>query len=250
MTVRHELNGDVGVLTLARPEKRNALTPEMLIQFTEGVGSLIDRGARVLLVTGEGRVFCSGFDLALCIADPGGDTMRSLLTGLDTAIRVMREAPTPVVLAAHGAAIAGGCAMLGGADVVVSDEQAKLGYPVVRIGVSPAVSAPFLTAQGGPAAARSRMLDPGLTTGRGAFASGWVQELVATETDVLPRASEIANELATKPSWAITATKALLNDLTTPPHGGSGLAASLALTGGSEERELLARAMAPKDHNP
>lgn len=247
MSLSATIEHDVGVLAFDRPDKRNALTPEMLTSFTEGVGRLESGGARALLVIGCGKMFCSGFDLKQCLADPEGGVMRSLLTGLDAAIRALRESSLPVVLAAHGAALAGGCALLGGADIVVTHTDAKLGYPVVKIGVSPAVSAPFLGAQTGVGYARSRLLDPGLTTGAEAFERGLAQELVESAEQVTPRAEEIARSLAAKPAWAIAATKRWLNECTAPPPDADGLAASLALTGGDEERELLARAFQPKD---
>jgi len=247
VSVNATIEDGVGILAFDRPDKRNALRPEMLDAFTASVGTLESGGARALLVTGRGKIFCSGFDLKLCLADPEGGVMRSLLTGLDAAIRALRESPLPVVLAAHGAALAGGCALLGGADIVVTHTDAKLGYPVVKIGVSPAVSGPFLGAQAGAGYARSRLLDPGLTTGAEAFERGLAQELVDSAEEVVPRATEIAASLASKPAWAIAATKAWLNECAAPPPGADGLAASLSLTGGDEERELLARAFRSKD---
>src|SRR5690606_29099547 len=110
--------------------------------------------ARTLLLCGEGRVFCAGFDLDACRGEGGDDALRRLLRGLSAAIAGLRAQERPVVVAAHGAAIAGGCALLGSADVVVADAGAKLGYPVARLGISPAVSAPFLAPAVGAGAGR------------------------------------------------------------------------------------------------
>src|SRR5690606_9036453 len=84
-------------------------------------------GARALLLCGEGPVFCAGFDLDTCRGEGGDEALRRLLRGLSGAIAGLRAQERPVVVAAHGAAIAGGCALLGGADVVVADAGAKLG---------------------------------------------------------------------------------------------------------------------------
>ena len=134
----------IAAVLLDRPEKRNALTPGMLEALCEALVQA-PKSHDAVVLGGEGKLFCAGFDLSLCKDDPSGGVMRQLLTGLSRACAIMRRTEKPVVIAAHGAAIAGGCALLGGGDVVVSDASAKLGYPVTKIGVSPAVSAPFLS---------------------------------------------------------------------------------------------------------
>ena len=83
--------------------------------------ALITAGLGAVVLEGEGAAFCAGFDLSLC--KENSDAMKELLTGLSGVIRAMRGCPAPVVVAAHGAAIAGGCAMLAGADVVVTHNE-------------------------------------------------------------------------------------------------------------------------------
>lgn len=240
--IRVEPLGAVTLLALSRPDRRNALTPAMLDDLPAQAERAARAGARAIVLAGDGPVFCSGFDLALCRDHPDGSVMRDLLAGLSRAVRGLRRVPVPVVGAARGAAIAGGCALLGGCDVVVTDSGAKLGYPVVRLGVSPAVSAPFLRAAVGDGPCRARQLDPGLIDGREAVRLGLAHEVVAEASAVLPRAAAIAAELAAKPTGAVSATRAWLNEL--DGTGGDAtpdlaLAASLALAGGEEERSLL-----------
>jgi len=238
-------DGPVRVITLARAEKRNALTPEMLGEMTRAV-----RGgpasARAVLIAGDGPVFCAGFDLGLCAASPDGSVMRALLSGLSGLIIALREFPGCVVVAAQGAAIAGGCAILGGADVVIADRGAKFGYPVLRIGVSPAVSGPFLGVGVGFGAARALMLDTGLIDGARAEEIGLVHELVDGPGRVMGRAMEVACGLAEKSPTAIAATKRWLNEIEEGMRGVTperGLAVSVGLTGGEEEREGVDRAV-------
>lgn len=233
----------LGIISLARPEKRNALTPEMLRELAS-----IIRGASAttdaIVLAGEGRSFCAGFDLKICHDAPDGSVMRELLTHLSEAIQTMRSVTKPVIIAAHGAAIAGGCALLGGADIVVSHASAKLGYPVTRIGVSPAISAPFLMQNIAPGACRERLLLPELITGEAAHRLGLVHVLADESEQVLDRATAIAGELALKPPTAYAETKKLtqrLESTTTEALVKAGLGASLALTGGDEERAFLAR---------
>jgi len=239
----HREDRSIALVLLDRPEKRNALTPEMLETLCEAL-ELAPMSHDAIVLGGEGKLFCSGFDLSLCKADPSGGVMRSLLTGLSRACTIMRRTEKPVVIAAHGAAIAGGCALLGGADVVVCDSNAKLGYPVTKIGVSPAVSAPFLANNVTLGAARELLLLPELISGEAAHAKGLVHELVQTREEVRERAVAIASDLANKPPHAYAATKCWLNELELTTHDlviKLGLDASLSLTGGEEEQRLLAQ---------
>lgn len=230
----------VRMISLDRAEKRNAMLPEMLEAF-EGAVRGIYEGTRAIAVVGAGKVFCAGFDLKACAADESGETMRALLTGLSKCVVAMREAAVPVVMGVHGCAIAGGCAMLGGADVVVADRGAKLGYPVVKIGVSPAVSTAFLMSSVADGAARALMLDPGLIDAQRGFELGLVHELVEDAEAVRSRTMEIARGLAGKPGVGVRETKRLVNVITEGRSGlgGEGLAASLSRVGSDEERVML-----------
>lgn len=245
--IRVEHHGPVTILLLDRPEKRNALLPEMLLDLGRALASL-PATTRVVVMSGRGDVFCSGFDLAACAA-PDGVVTRALLTELSALIAAMKRCPHPVVLGAQGAAIAGGCALLGGADVVVSDLEARLGYPVLRLGISPAVSAPFLAAHIGQGPCRARLLDTGLISGHEAMQIGLVHEIVGEASLVLPRARELAERLAAKPAGALAATKAWLQELElarNPDAPRRGLEASLAGVGGEEERLGILTALSGK----
>ena len=230
----------VTTITLDRGEKRNAMLPGMLVDFEAAVRG-IGEETRAVVVLGAGKVFCAGFDLKACAADESGETMRALLTGLSACVVAMRECSVPVVLGVHGCAIAGGCAMLGGADVVVCDRGALLGYPVVKIGVSPAVSAAFLMASIPAGPARALMMDPGLIDAQRAFEIGLVHELVDDADAVHERAMVLARSLAAKPGVGVRETKRLVNLITkgTSDLGGDGLEASLSRVGSDEERVML-----------
>lgn len=231
----------VGEIVLDRPEKRNALTPAMLDAIIRAAAELdADPSIRAIVLRGEGAMFCAGFDLSLCRDD--SSTLRDLLTGLSRAVRALRRTSKPVVIAAHAGAIAGGCALLGGGDFIITDQAAKLGYPVLRLGISPAVSAPTLRLNLAGRHARERLLDTQLISGIEAGRIGLADRVVDIAEDVVPRAQIEAAKLAVKPAGAIAATKRWLNEI----EGTLGddefehsLAASLALVGSDEERRLL-----------
>lgn len=221
----------VAEIVLDRPRKRNALTPEMLRALDHHARALADDPAcRAILIRGEGPAFCAGFDLTLCREDPGA--LADMLRALSTATRTLRRALKPVVVAAHAAAIAGGCALLAAADLVIADQHATFGYPVVKLGISPAVNAYLLSLAVGPRAARERLLDPNLITAHDARRIGLVHRLVDLPEDTLPRAQLEAVKLAEKPPAAFAATKQWLNEIEAADRDDSytpGLDASLSL---------------------
>lgn len=243
----------IALVLLDRPEKRNALTPDALANLAEiahhiraGVGRADAITARrtapphAIVLAGEGPVFCAGFDLTLCRDD--ARVTAALLMRLSHAVRALRRISAPVIVAAHGAAVAGGCALLGGGDIVVTDQEAKIGYPVLLLGVSPAVSAPTLTASIADSSVRRLLLDPALMRGADAVRIGLAHELVECPNEVRARAIEIASALARKPTNGIHATKRWINEIdgsAADDRFESALAASLALAGGAEERTRL-----------
>jgi methylglutaconyl-CoA hydratase len=238
--IRTEHESGIFSVMLDRPDKRNAMTPAMLESLGEAIGRATTEDARALVLGGEGAVFCGGFDLLMCLEKPG--TLAELLTGLSRTITTLRHLPIPVVIAAHGAAIAGACALLGGGDVVVTNRSAKLGYPVLPLGISPAVSAPSLGLQVGTGPARTRLLNPALIDGTEALRIGLAHELVEMPNEVRARALSIAKDLSEKPRGAIAATRAWLAEVDLALSGDDperGLQASLALADNGEMRERL-----------
>jgi enoyl-CoA hydratase/carnithine racemase len=240
----------VCVIEIARPVKRNALTPGMLVDLAAvvrggGVGAGAGRIMAVLL-TGEGEFFCSGFDLSLCRDD---DTvLEQLLRGLAACVGALRGVPCPVVASAHGAAIAGGCALLGGCDIIVTHAGAKLGYPVLPLGISPAVSAPTLASLTGAGHARALQLGAGVVSGAEARRMGLAHECAQSVEACRARALGVAGELARKPAHAVAATKAWLRELdpATDAAVDAALRASLSCANSEEQGRLLPAAWAGK----
>jgi enoyl-CoA hydratase/carnithine racemase len=244
--IRIEHDGPIAILILDRPDKRNALTPEMFSDLRAQLHGVLWGPARALLLAGNGPVFCGGFDLKMCLDSPG--TLESLLRELSALVASLRAFPKPVVIAAHGGAIAGGCAILAAADLVVADAQAKIGYPVTPLGISPAVSAASLRLAIGDGPCRERLLDPALISGREAARIGLVHEVVAAPEQTRPRALELARKLAEKPPGAYRATKEWLCEiddrLATAGIGELALAASLAIADQPEQQTRLAKLFA------
>lgn len=231
----------LAIITIARPDKKNALTPAMLATLHEHISSHTAQArTHAILLEGEGAAFCSGFDLSLC--KENSDALRELLTGLSRVIRLLRSCPMPIVIAAHGAALAGGCALLGGADVVVTHNDCKVGYPVVRLGISPAVSAPTLSLGIGHGPTRERLLSSQIISGWDAYRLGLAHECIDDAGKVRERAHTIALQLASKPTHAMRQTKLWLNEVDGSLNTSrldAGLNTSLSLVGCDEERARL-----------
>ena len=196
---------------------------------------------RVVTITGEGSVFCAGFDLTLCEEDDRA--LPAMLNGLSAVILACREIPQPVIVAAHGAALAGGCALLGGADYAIAGKGCAFGYPVLRIGVSPAVTAPFLLDQMAPGAARDLLLSAEPITSQRALELDLVHEIVPDGTSLSARVLEITNNILTQPPAAVTHTKSWCNQIGNAERSAAnGLSASIALAGSHEQRTYLSQA--------
>jgi methylglutaconyl-CoA hydratase len=137
-----EWNEHVAWLTLNRPDKRNALSAEMIAELKHALREADADGAvRVLAIRGAGKDFCAGADLAGLQRIVEGSVMDNLadvdeLAELFLLIRRLRK---PVVAVVHGRALAGGCGLATACDLVFAAESASFGYPEVRIGFVPAM---------------------------------------------------------------------------------------------------------------
>jgi enoyl-CoA hydratase/carnithine racemase len=230
--------GEVAIIRLDRTEKRNALTPKMLANLCGAIDRAVS--AKAIVLSGVGDVFCAGFDLTLCRDDDA--VLGELLAGLSRAVRAIRQAACPVVASAHGAAIAGGCALVASCDIVVTNRDAKLGYPVVRLGISPAVNAPVMLASIGDGPTRARSLDPALIDGEEALRIGLAHYCLETAGECEPCAVKLAQDLERKPRHALAYTKRWLGQLDGALDETAldkSLEASMSLVGSAEQRERL-----------
>jgi methylglutaconyl-CoA hydratase len=213
-----DISGAIATLRMNRPDKRNALSLELLDAMREKVAQLaampIGERPSVLILTGEGRSFCAGMDLKAVLKEPGAPLR--LLQSIAELTIAIRELPMVVLGRVNGAAIGGGCGLVAVCDLAIATPDAKLGYPEVDLGVCPAVVAPWLVAAIGGSKARRILLSGGTLSGVQALEMGLVSEIVpAAELDEKVR--EVAERLAAAGPHALTQTKRLLNEL---DHGG------------------------------
>ncbi len=202
--------GRVRVLTLDRPGRWNAMVPELM----DALLAALERhppGMGVVL-TGEGRAFCSGADLRWLgdCADPG-QGVAELVAGHHAVVRVMQQLPGPIVAAVNGAAAGGGISLALAADYRVAASDARLTTAYFGLGLPPdGGSSTFLVRALGRARAMRLLLRNQAVDAETALAWGLVDEVVATEA-VVERAVERAEEFARVPPATLLATRRLLD---------------------------------------
>ncbi|MEK7856989.1 MAG: enoyl-CoA hydratase-related protein, partial [Acidobacteriota bacterium] len=129
-------NGTIRVLTLNRPEKRNALNDDLIaalkIALLEADSEEV---LRAIVIRGAGKDFCSGADLSSLqkIASASYEENLDDARSLAELFLLLREVKVPVIAAVHGRALAGGCGLASACDLVVAGESARFGYPEVKI---------------------------------------------------------------------------------------------------------------------
>jgi len=209
--VEHSRQDDVVTLELNRPDKRNALNPELIASLQDAITTVEqDNTIRVLILGGRGPAFCSGMDLQGVLDDPVA--MGGMLQDLARTTLRIRALPIPTIARVHGAAIGGGCGLCAVTDLAISHPEAKLGYPEVTLGVCPAVVAPWLTRKIGAGPARALLLQGGQLSGTEAASKGLVDELVP-EPELEMAVTLLAKKLAGGGPDAIAVTKQWLNEL-------------------------------------
>lgn len=144
MTDKVLYSADQGIARIAlhRPEKRNALDSEMIAGIRQALATAAgDAAIHVVLLTGAGKDFCSGADLAALESLKDAGVMENLADAsrLGDLFLDMRRHPRPIVAAVRGRALAGGCGIATAADIVLAAESAQFGYPEVKIGFVPAM---------------------------------------------------------------------------------------------------------------
>ena len=203
-TIRYALADAVATITLARPERLNAIVPAMLDELRQALARAVDEGARAVLIAGEGRAFCSGADL-IARSDGGlPDDLGAMLESQYNPLALqLADLPIPVVTAVQGAAAGAGCSLALHGDFVVAAESAYFLLAFVNIGLVPDFGATWLVAKGaGRAKALEMMLLGERVPAARALEWGLIHRVVADEM-LLAEAEALAKRLAAGPTRAM-----------------------------------------------
>jgi methylglutaconyl-CoA hydratase len=208
----YRVDAGIARITLNRPDKRNALNPELIAALREALKiSSRDATVRVVLIAGAGKDFCAGLDLAtLDVAGEAGalEHLESAQHLADVLLAIRRH-PRPVVAAVDGRALGGGAGIATACDLILAAESAALGYPEVKIGFVPAIVAALLRRS----VTEKRMFEL-LTSGEPVTAAeakaiGLVNQ-VFPDAEFEARSEAYVRNLAAKSASALSLTKDLL----------------------------------------
>lgn len=208
-----EANG-IFTVTLNRPEKRNAISYELIADLLRALEQAEKSASHVLIITGSGKAFCAGMDLedlkALGAAKKTHTQHVEDSRTMAKLFRAIYDFPKPSIAAVNGAAIAGGTGIATLCDITLAVPEAKFGYTEVRIGFVPAIVSTFLMRQVGEKHARDLLLTGRLIDSAEAYRIGLINEVVSPE-NLMARAHEIAALLMENSPASVRATKELLS---------------------------------------
>lgn len=213
--------GERGVvwIQLDRPDVRNALAPDLVAGLTEAVARAgADPTTRVVVLSAAGKAFSAGGDVTALLALAGDSYQRNLADGLvlNRLFQTVDECPCPLVARVHGPALGGGTGLAACADVVVASEDAVFGCTEVRVGIVPAVIAPYVLAKIGPSAARRYLLTGERWSAAQARDAGLVHEVVPA-ADLDAAVDAVVADVLAGDGAAQRATKQLLPQLLAAP---------------------------------
>jgi methylglutaconyl-CoA hydratase len=218
-TLLLESSGNLAKITLNRPDKRNAISTQMIAELLNALDELEKTRARVVILTGAGKAFCAGMDLEMlqAIAQQSPSENQEDSRRIAKMFRKIWSYTKPLIAAVNGHALAGGCGIATLCDFTLSVPEAKFGYTEVKIGFLPAIVSVFLSRQIGEKRCRDLLLTGRLIDATEAKEFGLVNEIVPADK-LMERANELAEVLIDASPASVTRAKHLLT---------SGAAASL-----------------------
>lgn len=222
-----ERDGGIVRMTLNRPDVRNAFDEAVIAALIAAARETArDRTVRAVVLSGNGKAFCAGADLAWmakAVAYSREDNRRDA-EDLSRMLEALDTLPVPLIGKVHGAAIGGGAGLVAVCDIVVSAEDALFGFSEVKLGIIPAVISPYVVPKIGVSAARELFLTGARFTAARARQVGLVHQVVAS-AELDRTVDNYLRELLTSGPEAIAAAKALIREI-----GGSRAADVIGLT--------------------
>lgn len=248
--VRRTDHRAVSVLTLNRPELRNALSRALIARLSDSLAqAAVDSRVRAIVIIGAGSVFCAGMDLkeASAVIDTPEAEKQTIadVQAIADLIQQLHATAKPTIAALNGDAHAGGAGLATACDFVLASRSARIGYPEVRRGLVAAIVMHDLIRQVGARRARALLLTGEPITAEEAERWGLVNRVVDPER-CLDEAIALGHSLAKSAPVAVETTKRLLDEISGRPHNLRGAAAITAAVRVSDEAEEGIRAFFEK----
>jgi methylglutaconyl-CoA hydratase len=206
-----KFEGAITRITLNRPEKKNALNQVLLGELREALANAISKESRVVVLSGAGQDFCAGADLEAFHSLENATVLNHIERARDLAsvLLAMRRHPLPIIAAVRGRALAGGCGLATGCDLIIASETARFGYPEVNIGFVPAMVMAILRRNISEKRAFELIAMGDVISAQRAYEIGLVNH-VFPDSDFDSKVTEFAASLAAKSASAISLSKSLL----------------------------------------
>jgi methylglutaconyl-CoA hydratase len=199
----------ITLVTLNRPERRNALTIELLTELVAAIKVASDKAhERILILRGAGAAFCTGLDLKAATPENAHATAEMVAK----ALLALSQTRLVTIAAVHGAAVAGGAGIMSACDFVIAAEGTKIGYPEVRRGLVAGLVMTFLRRQTGERNMSELLLGSELIDAERAKEIGLVNRVVA-QKNLMSEAQKFADSVLQGAPGALTQTKRLIEEL-------------------------------------
>src|SRR5574338_109300 len=209
--IKSEIKNNTAIIFLAKPEKRNALNPELVKDLKNKLLDFeLKEEVRSVIISGEGDTFCAGADLEylkLLSQNSAIDNYNDSKS-LAELFLMIYNFNKPTIAAVNGPAIAGGCGLASVCDFIVAHpERSKFGYSEVKIGFLPAIVSIFLVKKLGEGLAKQLLLEGELINGKRAYEIGYANYL---SKDVITESINLANRLNKNSIESLRLTKQMI----------------------------------------
>lgn len=212
--IKSEIKNNTAILTLNRPEKRNALHPFLIEQLKSKIIEYKKNDlVKSLIITGEGNTFCAGADLEYLknISNNSSTENYEDSKSLAELFLMIYEFPKPTIAAVNGSAIAGGCGLASVCDFIIANpDKSRFGYTEVKIGFIPAIVSIFLIRKIGEGFAKQLLLEGDLITGNRAYEIGLANYLAE---DVFAESINLAEKLNKNSATSMKMTKKMIDNI-------------------------------------
>lgn len=208
-----EIDDGVGIVTLNRPERHNAFDEAMIGELAAAIGAMADDDAvRVVVISSIGKSFCAGADLAWMKRAAAYDFAQNQADAARLAemLRRIADCPKPVIARVQGPAYGGGVGVIAACDLAVATFEARFALSEVRLGLIPAVIAPYVLAAIGERYARRYMLTAEAFSAAEAYRIGLIHEMVADEAALDEAVGEWCQAILANGRQALAEVKSLL----------------------------------------
>jgi methylglutaconyl-CoA hydratase len=213
MSLLIERENQITLLSLNRPEKRNALNIDLMKQLCEAIEETQQlKDQRVMIIRGEGPCFCAGLDLQEALDESKEKESADWVARL---LQTVYHSTLITIAAVHGAATAGGAGLMSACDYIIASHETKIGFPEVRRGLVPAQIATLLVRQLNRRQVQELLLLGELIEAERAYEIGLINKIVSV-IDVASEAIIIAEQFLQTAPLAVAKTKQLLRALYTP----------------------------------